>query len=287
MKLFKTRFAWAIYIIGAALVFLYVLFPSELAKQYLANMIRQMHPNLTMEIGRLKLGFPPALSLYDVHIYHSERTIADLENVKISPHILSLFMATTHISFKGNGYGGNFKGDADIIKKAGERGIVIDADLAGIQVNQLEALEAFTTHRLSGILDGTVTLTTQVPQQALTGDLVLTDGKIELSPPLLAQRELTFDSIEAQLIFNGQSLTIEHCELIGNQLDGQVAGSIRLGNHSSSKILDLTGNIRPHAEFLARLGNQVPKLLESKNLQTQGVPFKIKGPMESPTYSFY
>lgn len=287
MKFFKSRFAWAVYIIGAALVFLYVLFPSELAKQYLANMIHQMHPNLTMEIGRLKLAFPPALKLYDVSVYHSGRTIADLENVKISPQLLSLFLATTHISFMGNGYGGNFKGDVDIIKKTDDREIVIDADLAGIQVNQLEALQAFTTHRLFGILDGTVTLTTQVPQQAFTGDLILTDGKIELSPPLLAQRELTFDSIEAQLIFNGHSLEIEHCELIGNQLDGEVAGSIRLGNHSSGRILDLTGNVRPHAELLARLSSQVPKLLENENLQTRGVPFKIKGPMASPTYSFY
>jgi type II secretion system protein N len=240
-----------------------------------------------MEIGRLKLGFPPALSLYDVHIYHSERTIADLENVKISPHLLSLFLAKTHISFKGNGCGGNFKGDVDIIKKADDREIVIDADLAGIQVNQLEALRAFTTHRLSGILDGTVTLTIQVPQQALTVELILTDGKIELSPPLLAQRELTFDSIEAQLMFNGRSLMIEHCAIVGNQLDGEVAGSIGLSNHSSSNMLDLRGNIRPHAELLARLGNQVPKLLENKNLQTQGIPFKIKGTMDSPTYSFY
>ncbi|MGD2098440.1 MAG: type II secretion system protein GspN [Desulfobacterales bacterium] len=287
MKFFKTRFAWAAYIIGAALVFLYVLFPSELAKEYVANLIRRVHPNLTMEIGRLKLGFPPALSLYDVSVYHSGRTIADLENLKITPNILSLFLATTRISFKGNGYGGNFKGAVDIIKNADDREIVMDADLAGIQVDRLEALQVLTTQRLSGILEGTVTLTTQVPQQALSGDLILTDGKIELSPPLLAQRELTFDSIEAQLIFNGRSLTIEHCELIGNQFDGEVAGSIRIGQHSSSKILDLTGNIRPHAELLARMGDRVPKLLKNQNLQTQGVPFKIKGPVESPTYSFY
>ena len=287
MKLFKTRFAWAVYIIGAALVFLYVLFPSDLAKQYLTNTMRQIHPNVTMEIGRFKLGFPPALRLRDVSVYHSGRTIADLENVKISPHLLSLFLATTRISFKGNGYGGSFKGDVNIIKKADDREIVVDADLAGIQVNQLEALREFTTHRLSGILDGTVTLTIQVPQQALTGDLILTDGKIKLSPPFLAQKELTFDSIEAQLMFNGRSLMIEHCEMVGNQLDGEVAGSIGFSHHSSSNMLDLRGNIRPHAELLASLGSQVPKLLENKNLQTQGVPFKIKGTMDSPTYSFY
>ncbi|MGD8989851.1 MAG: type II secretion system protein GspN [Desulfobacterales bacterium] len=287
MKLFQTRFAWAVYIIGAALVFLYVLFPSDLVKPYLADMMRQIHPNVTMKIGRFKLGFPPALRLHDVSVYHSGRAIADLENVKLSPHLLSLFMATTRISIKGNGYGGTFNGDVNITKKADDREIVVDADLAGIQVNQLEAIRELTAHKLSGVLNGTVTLTIQVPQQALTGDLILTDGKIELSPPLLSQRELTFDSIEAQLMFNGRSLMIEHCEMVGNQLDGEVAGSIQLSRQSSSNILDLKGNIRPRAELLARLGNQVPKLMENKNLQTQGVPFKIKGTIDSPTYTFY
>jgi len=287
MKFFKTRFAWAVYVLGAALVFLYVLFPSELLKEYLANRIHQAAPNLTVEIGRLKLGFPPALRLYEVSVYHSGWAIADLENLKISPNIVSLFLETTQVSFQGNGYGGHFKGDMDIIKKTDDREMVIDADLSGIQVDRLEALQAITTHRLSGILEGTLTVTNQMTRQALTGDLVLTDGKIELSPPLLDQKELTFDSIEAQLMFNGRSLTIEHCELIGNQLDGEVAGSIMFSNHSSSKILNLEGNVRPHAEFVARLGNQVPKLLENNSWQTQGVAFNIKGPMESPTYTFY
>lgn len=287
MTFFKTRIAWVAYIIGAVVIFLYALFPSELAKEYLANLIRQTHPNLTLEIGRLRPGFPPALKLYDVSLYHSGQTIADLKNLKISPDILSLFLATTHVSFQGIGCGGNFKGGVDIVKKASDREIVIDADFVGIQVNQLEALRALTTHKLSGNLDGTLTLTSKVPQQALTGDLILTDAKIELSPPLLAQKELMFDSIEAELMFNGQALTIERCELIGDQLDGEVAGSIRFSPHSSSKILDLSGSVRPRAELLARLGSQVPKLLENQKLQTEGVHFKIKGPMDSPTYSFY
>ena len=36
-----------------------------------------------------------------------------------------------------------------------------------------------------------------------------------------------------------------------------------------------------------QMGKQIPQLLADKTLQTQGVPFKIKGPMDSPTYSFY
>jgi type II secretion system protein N len=287
MKFFKAGIAWAVFIIGAALLFLYILFPTDSAKKYLADLARQTHPNLTLEIGQLKLGFPPGVKLYDVSVYHSDRTIVDLENVNIWPDIVSLFLATTHISFKGNGHGGNFSGDVDIIKKAENREIIIDADFAGIQANQLEALGAFTTHRISGNLDGTVTFTAKMPHQELVGDLTLIDGKIELSPPLLAQKELTFDSIDAQLMFNGRSLTIERCELQGDQLDGEVAGSIKFGRQLSNRILDLSGTVRPHEAFLARLGDQVPKLLANKNWQTRGVPFRIKGPAEAPTYSFY
>ena len=287
MKFIKTGITWAAFISCAALLLLYVLFPTDSAKQYLANLVRQAHPNLTLEIGRLKLGFPPGVKLYDVSVYHSNQAIADLENVSIRPDILSLFLATTHISFKGNGHGGNFSGDVDIIKNTENREIIIDADFAGIQVNQLEALSAFTTHKISGNLDGTVTFTAKMPHQELVGDLTLIDGKIELSPPLLAQKELTFDSIDAQLMFNGRSLTIERCELQGDELDGEVAGSIKFGRQLSSRILDLSGTVRPHETLLARLGDQVPKLLANKNWQTQGVPFRIKGPADAPTYSFY
>lgn len=287
MKFFKTGIAWAVFIICAALLFLYILFPTDSAKEYLADLVRQTHPNLTLEIGQLKLGFPPSVKLYDVSVYHSDRNIADLENVTIWPDIVSLFLATTHISFKGNGHGGNFKGGVDIIKKAENREVIIDADLAGIQVNQLEALSALTTHKISGSLDGTLTFTAKVPHQELVGDLTLVDGKIDLSPPLLAQKVLAFDSIEAQLMFNGRILTIERCELQGDQLDGEVAGSIKFGHHLAARILDLSGTVRPHEALFARLSDQAPKLLANKNWQTQGVPFKIKGPVEAPTYSFY
>ena len=287
MKFFKTRFAWAVYIFCAALIFLYALFPSDLAKEYLADYIRQTYPEVTLKIGRLKLGFPPGITLHDVSVYHSARAIADVGNMKIAPDLLSLFLETTHIAFKGNGYGGNFKGNVYIIKKTDNREIIIDADLAGLQLNQMEALSTLTTHKISGNLDGRLTFSAKVPHQALVGDLTLTDGKIEMAAPLLAQRVLTFDSIDAELTYNGRSLTIEHCELQGDQLDGALAGSIKFSPQSSSKILDLSGTFRPHEALLAQMGEQIPQLLADKTLQTQGVPFKIKGPMDSPTYSFY
>ena len=287
MRIFKAKIFWVFYIICAVLFFFYTLFPSDTVKEYLADQIRQTHPNLTVKISRVKPAFPPGLKLYEINVNHLGRTIADLENLKISADILSLFTDKTHLSFKGYGYGGTLKGRVVIIKKSAHREIIMDADLDGIQVGQLEALGSVTTHKISGNLDGTLEFKTDALHQALSGDLTLTDGQIELSPPILNQNVITFNTIEAELMLNGRSLTINRCQLEGNQLDADVAGSIKFSGRSARKILNLSGTVKPHEALLAKLGKNVPQLLEGSQIGNQGLPFKIKGPMDSPQYSFY
>ena len=287
MQIFNSRISWAIYIICAALFFFYYLFPSDAIKEYLADRVRLAHPYLTVKISRIKPDFPPGLKLYKVRVYHLEQAMAGLDDLKISPDILSLFLATTHLRFEGNGYGGILKGRADIIKKSPGREVMMDADLTGIQVNQIEALSVVTTHKISGNLEGTLTFNSNAPNPMLTGDLALVSGQIEFSPPVLNQNVIPFDSIEAELALNSRALTINRCELEGNQLEANVAGSIKFSGPSGRKILNLSGTVKPHEALLARLGQNVPELLKGSNLENQGFPFKVRGPMDSPRYSFF
>ena len=286
MQVFKSKIFWAFYIICAALFFFYILFPSDAVKEYLADQISQMHPGLTVEIGRVKPGFPPDLRLYDVSVYYFGQALAEMEDLKIYPDILSLFLTTTQLSFRGNGYGGSFKGRLDIIKNSANREMVVDAELAGIQMKQLEALSAVTTHKISGNLDGTLTFTTKAPHQGLSGDLILTDGEIEFSPPVMNQNMLPFNTIEAELVLHNRSLTINHCQIEGNHLGANISGSIKFSGRSARKILDLSGTVNPHAALLAKLGKNFPQLLAGRNSYNQGFPFKITGTMDSPEYSF-
>jgi type II secretion system protein N len=286
MQVFKAKIFWVFYIICAALFFFYILFPSETVKEYLADQIRQVHPGLTAEIGRVKPSFPPGLKLYDVSVFHLGQTLAEMENVKLFPDILSLFLATTHLSFRGTGYGGTFKGQADISKNSANREMTIDADLAGIQVEQLAALSAITTHQISGNLEGTLRFKTKAPHQGLSGNLILTDGQIEFSPPVLNQNSLSFNTIEAEVMLNNRSLTIDRCQIEGNQVGALISGSIRISGGSARKILNLSGTVNPHAALLAKLGKNLPQLLAGSNSDKQGFPFKITGTLDSPEYSF-
>ena len=287
MQIFKTRISWTIYIICAALFFLYVLFPSDTVKAYLVDRIRQTHPNLTVKMGRVRPVFPPGLKLYEVSVYHLGRRIAELEDLKITPDILSLFSATTHLTFNGEGYGGILKGGIDLTKNASQTDVVVGADLAGVQVSRIEALRSLTTHKISGNLNGRLTFKANVPGEALTGNLTLTKGQIEFSAPIMKQNAINFDTIEAELIFDGRSLTIKRCRLDGNLLDADVSGSIKFAGLSARKILDLSGTLKPHETLLVKLGRNVSELIGSRNLENQGIAFKINGPLDSPRYSFY
>ena len=230
MLVFKAKIFGVFYIICAALFFFYILFPSDTVKEYLADQVRLVHPGLAVEISRVKPSFPPGLKLYDVSVYHLGQILAEMDNLKISPDILSLFLSTTQLSFRANGYGGMLTGQVDI-----SREMTIDADLAGIQVKELQALSAITTHKISGNLDGTLTIKTKAPHQGLSGDLILTDGQIEFSPPLLNQNMLSFNTIEAELMLNNRSLTINRCQIEGNQLAAHVSGSIKFSGRSARK----------------------------------------------------
>jgi len=287
MNIFKSRISWAIYIICAGLFFLYVLFPSDMVKEYLADRIRQTHPNLTVRMERVRPALPLGLKLYAVSVYHLSQRIAELEDLKIAPDILSLFSATTHLAFKGEGYGGILTGAIDITADSPQRDVVVCADLSGIQVSRIEALRSLTTHRISGILDARLTFKNNAPGAPLTGNLTLTEGQIEFSAPIMQQRAIDFDSIEAELIFDGRSLTIKHCQLDGNQLNADVSGSIKLAGSSARKILDLSGTVTPHETLLVKLGQNVSQLIERYSLENQGIAFKISGSLDAPNYTFH
>jgi type II secretion system protein N len=165
--------------------------------------------------------------------------------------------------------------------------MVVDADLAGVQISRIEALRSLTTHKISGNLNASLTFKANAPNEALTGNLKLTKGQIEFSAPIMKQNAITFDTIEAELIFDGRSLTIKRSRIDGNLLDADVSGSIKLAGRSARKILDLSGTVKPHEALLVKLGQNASELIKSRNLQNQGIAFKIVGPLDSPSYSFY
>jgi hypothetical protein len=120
----------------------------------------------------------------------------------------------------------------------------------------------------------------------MKGTLKLSDSRLELAVPIFNQDLLTFRDVQAEILLNNQTLTIQRCSIEGNQLDASISGSIILNRSTGTKALNLNATITPHSVLLAELKKSMPLfLLKGGKSAGQDISFKIRGTMEAPEFS--
>jgi len=69
-------------------------------------------------------------------------------------------------------------------------------------------------------------------------------------------------------------------------LDIEVTGSIRFTSVPSRSILSLSGQLKPHPEFIKELGKSFPvNMFFKKKSKTNSFPFTIKGTIDKTRFS--
>ncbi|UCF90945.1 MAG: type II secretion system protein GspN [Desulfobacterales bacterium] len=281
------RILYGIYVIAIAVFFVYYLFPSEKIKRYLIDTVGQANPDVTLTIKRVKPILPPGLGLHDVEVYHRDAALIGLDSLKLTPVLWSLWGPKTTWAFNVQTCGGVIKGTADIAENAAQREILIDAQLAGIQIGQIAAIQNMSDNNLSGILGGQVAGTVSAPHPTLTGNLRISEIEIELAAPMFNEQTLTFRDIEADVALNQRALTIKRCRLQGNQMDADLAGTVALNGPAGPPGLKLSGRLKPHHVFLAKIEKSLPADLLSRNHKNaDGFAFQINGTLDAPEFAF-
>ena len=287
MKFSKKRVLYTAYIIGAVFFFLYYLFPSETLKQYIAYQFTQGNPSVTVTIDRLRASLPPGVKLFDVTVSHRDGGIINLDSLKITPSIFSILGSHKSLSFKGDAYAGKINGTADVDGKSPQQKIAVDAELSEIQIQRISIVQSLAEHKLSGLLKGQVEFKNSGRNQTATGNLSITDGRIDFTEPLLNQKFLAFKDIDANLTLKNQTLLVKRCNLKGSQMDASISGTISIDNRAGHNRLNLIGTMKPHHVLLASLKKNIPvNLLPRGKTGGKGFSFKIKGSLESPIFSF-
>jgi type II secretion system protein N len=286
MKLSRNRILLSAYIIGLFVFFLYIGFPSDSIRTYLANRLSNMSPQIRVTIERVKPAFPPGIRLFNVQIYNQDNFWGSIENIKLIPSLLSLFGSETEFSFQGNAYAGEIKGNAEISTNSPAVSMMVDTTLSGVQVKDVEAIQDVSDYNISGILNATIAYTADARNQTVKGTLKLSDSRLELAVPVFNQDLLTFRDVQAEVLLNNQTLTIQRCDITGNQLNASISGSIILNQRTGTKGLNLNANITPHSVLLAELKKSMPLfLLKGGKNAGQDISFKIRGTMEAPEFS--
>ena len=147
VKLTKNRVFLGLYIIGLLAFFLYLGFPSDSIKTYVVSQLSGLSPQIEVTIERIAPALPPGIRLYNVDLYHQEHVWGRFENVKIIPHLFSLFGSNKAFSFMANAYTGEIKGKAEIEKNSPVGRMVVDTTLAGLRVEDVEAVDSGNARR--------------------------------------------------------------------------------------------------------------------------------------------
>ena len=286
MKLSKKTLLYTAYIIGITVFFLYYLFPSDTVKMYLAHRLSQGDPDLAVTIDRVSPALPPGIRLHDVGIAYRNETLIDLDSVKLMPGLLSLFTSKTNVNFKGQVNTGKLSGQAELDNSPKTQSVKIDGQLAGVQIQNIPALQRLSAHKISGGLGGDFTYAATGPNQSLTSKLMVSDCRIELDSPVFSQKALGFKDIVADLVLNKKTLIIKNCTAKGTQLDVNINGTIALNGAVGLNRLNLTGSVTPHHAFLAQIEKSIPMdFLRSKKGGKTAIPFKISGTLDNPGFS--
>ena len=285
MKLTKKTLSYSAYIVGITVFFLYTLFPSDAVRDYVIYEITRGNPDVRVTIDRVSPVLPPGIKLHEVGIAHRNRAIVDLDNVKITPGLLSLFSSTKTARFHGRVHGGTVNGWARVDSRENQQAEKIEGTLSGVQVQGIPALKHLGAYKISGNLGGDFTIDGTGPHRAMTGNLILADCRIDFDQPLIGQSSLKFNSINADLILNKGRLVIKKFSARGKQLNADISGTIALNRGGRRNALNLKGSVTPHHGFLAEIGNNIPAgLLQQKKAGTATVPFIIGGTLEAPEF---
>ena len=286
MKPSKTTFLYTAYIIGITLFFLWYLFPSDAFKDYLAYRLSQGNPDVTVTIDRISPVLPPGLKLHEVDIMHRNMLVMELKSLKVMPGLGSLLSDTTRINFKGDIYEGTLSGRADIGDPR-ESGLKIEGNIAGVQVQEISALQRWSVHDIAGRLGGNFIYTDGKATPQVTGKLTVSDCRVELASDIFNQDTFEFKQLEADLVLQNRNLVINGISAAGSQLNLNVAGRIQLNNGDIAKnALNLTGTVTPHHVFWAKIEKDIPvNFLRKKKSGQMAIKFKINGTMEDPVFS--
>lgn len=278
----KTWVWYSLYATAVLFFFLYHLFPSTEIETYLISTLRKQRPNGILTIGRIVPTLPPGAKASPVS--YSEGGFAELalESVHIIPEIRTIFSASPAFSIRGDGYGGRVTGR--ITFDSHDAIADLHAELSDLHMNAMTPLQRMSGRNIAGTLSGTIDVRKTDGTARMTADLAADQFRMDFEIPGASLKELTFSEANAKLTGGGEAdLRIESLTAKGNQVNGDLSGTIRWRAPFEKSLLDMTGTVRPHPSFISGLGTGLAGLFQHRG-GNNTFPFVVKGTIEAPEF---
>jgi type II secretion system protein N len=285
----SARQRWFLFILYLAIVciaLLYYRFPSERFRHSLISELNRQIPGVQVMISQVRPLLPPGLGCFGCAIHHRQVVMAENLSVSIYPHWSSWLGLSRKARFILRAGNGTVDGLIRLAGENGSSGYEMEAQLDSIALKDIAAVEAILKRSARGILNGQVTVRRENQTTKAQARLTLAQGMVGIEIPGVDLQNLEWETFNAELQFDGAKLEIQRGRLSGNQISGQVNGSIMIRTPWEESRLKLQTTVIPQPTLMARLKqSQWGSLLSQMPSTSQGVAVSLRGTVKKPSVS--
>jgi type II secretion system protein N len=246
MSILKKKALWfALYGILITLIFLYLLFPSDIAKSRLEDAVNSS--GFVLKTDSLGPALPFGLKMKNT--IFSSGSMANiyfqgqLLDLQFNP--ISFFQKNKTIGLSGKAYGGNFSGRFGLVSFSN---IYPPEDvklkLQNIDLGQYTFIKTLMGREITGKTSGSLIFNNAAGGN-LSGtiDIVLNGGTFALAEPFLGLNRIDFNRAEIQAKIKNGSIILDKLKITGPQLDCLLSGEITLADDLKNSQLNLKGEM--------------------------------------------
>ena len=283
----KKWFAYAAYVLIAAIVCLYYLFPSGSVVDYIQYQASCSIPDCKLSIRQAKPAFPPGLTLYGPELVWQSKPVFTADWFKVRPEYTSVFSSEKLFDFTGEAYGGEFAGTVTVTPGQSAPQSQLKLEFKDFLLNQITVLKNSMTHEISGLAHGKIEFDNRSdPRGQGNAQINVSDCVLKFNPPLFGINQLGFKAIKGELELANQRVVIKELNVDSLDVSGSASGTIVLNAPIEKSSLNIAGRIIPQPAFIKKMGSLFPMaLLSEKKLREGGIPFRISGTAEHPNFS--
>lgn len=269
-----------LYAIMACIVFLYLLFPANLTKDYIQFRSHQLLPDLMIKIGSFSLNFPLSIKLKETDLYYPNSSLF-FDQVNMEPAFWPLCKGEWDFLIQCKIYQGTLKGNAR--QSPNRKKWLFNADLRNIQVDQIPLIKMSPYLKMTGTLEGRWESALD-PDQNLNANakLLVSECSFKTTLPVLDKLDFRFDKIEVDFLVDHSILKLQHATASGKQIKAIATGTIALKQPVEKSILDLDVTIQPQAGAFENLNDAFAK--EFITLIKNDFSIKVFGTLDAPDY---
>ena len=246
MSILKKKALWfTLYGIFITVVFLYLLFPSDIVKSRLENAVNS--PDFILKMEKLRPSLPFGLKLKNITISSASSTNIPLQGnlLDLQMNPLIFFQKHKYIGLSGQAYGGDFDGRiglaslSQIYPPVEGKLKFKNIDLAGCAL-----IKTLLGKEITGKAKGNLSY---IPVKEINGKdsgtiaLFLTKGTYPLAEPFLGLKRIEFDRGEIKAQLKNGILKMEKLEISGQQINCFLKGEITLADDFKLSQLNLNG----------------------------------------------